>query len=151
VIPIQFIAAAAISVVSFGSAWTYQGARYEREIALQRSERLALLAEAHANAKLETERLAKAKDDAERLAQARQSALARSVAAVRVERDGLRDELAAARSQLPDASCASVRDHAATLSTVLGRCTDRLERMAEAASGHASDSLKLQQSWPRKD
>ena len=93
--------------------------------------------------------MAKAKADAERNHQVRLTAMARSAAAARNERDGLRDELAASRLQLPDASCTAVRDHAATLNTVLGRCTDRLERMAEAASGHATDSLKLQESWPK--
>jgi hypothetical protein len=97
----------------------------------------------------ETIRLQSVSDNAEKLAQARQSALSRSIAAVRSERDGLRDELAASRLQLPDASCTSVRDHATTLSTVFGQCSDRLESMAREAAGHASDSLKLQQSWPK--
>lgn len=149
-IPIQFIAAGAIAAVSFGAAWTYQGARYEREIADQRAEQLVLLAEAQANARLETERMAKAKADAERSHQIRLAAMARSAAAVRDERDRLRDELAASRVQLPDASCTSVREYAATLNTVFGLCADRLEGLAREAQGHASDSLKLQQAGKKE-
>lgn len=148
-IPIQLIAAGAIAAVSFGAAWTYQGARYEREIADQRAEQLALLAEAQANARLETERMAKAKADAEQNHQIRLAALSRSAAAARNERDGLRDELAASRVQLPDASCSSVRQHAATLSAVFGECAAEIEGLAGQAQGHAIDSLKLQESWPK--
>lgn len=144
----------AISHVALGAAcawgaWAFQANKYERELSELRTEYATAQVRAVEHAHAETIRLQSRKDEAERLAATRQSALARDAAAARNERDGLRDELAASRVQLSDASCASVRDHAATLNTVLGRCTDRLERMAQAASGHAIDSLKLQESWPK--
>jgi hypothetical protein len=148
--------AGSLALASAWAGWTlnamYMGEQMERQktaMAELKTEYATKQARAVEKAHAETIRLQSIKDNAEKLAQARQSALSRAAAAVRVERDGLRDELAASRLQLPEASCTSVRDHATTLSTVLGRCTDRLERMAEAASGHASDSLKLQQSWPK--
>ena len=85
------------------------------------------------------------------MAQVRLSAMARSAAAARNERDGLRDELAASRSQLPDASCTSVRQYAATLSSVFGECAAETGGLAEKAGGHAIDTLKLQEAWPTND
>jgi ABC-type phosphate transport system auxiliary subunit len=145
----QAIVAASLAAASALAGWTAQGWRLGEQIAeLKREQAVAAhkqLEKAHA----ETIRLQSIKDSAEKLAQARQSALSRAAAAVRVERDGLRDELAASRVQLPDASCTSVRQHAATLSDVFGECAAEIEGLAGPASGHASDSLKLQQSWPK--
>lgn len=79
----------------------------------------------------------------------REQGLRAHAAALRAERDGLRDDLADAQHQLRTASCGSVRERAATLHTVFGACTAALEGMAAAAAGHASDSLMFQQAWPR--
>lgn len=81
-----------------------------------------------------TTRAIKAKADADRL---------RSV------NGGLRDDLASARSQLSSASEDAVLKYSATLNTVFGECSAEVERLAGEASGHASDSLMLQQSWPK--
>lgn len=143
---LPLIFAAAASVAGFTAAWQIQGQRYDSIIAEQRATQSALLAEAHANARRETERLQKAVDEARRLAEKSKSDMARAVAAARIERDGLRDELTAARSALPDASCTSVREYAATLNTVFGLCAGRLEDVARDAQGHAIDSLMLQRS-----
>lgn len=80
------------------------------------------------------ERAIKAKADAERL---------------RVTNGGLRNELAAARGQLSSASCDSVRRHAAALNTVFEQCAREVEDLAGAASGIASDTMILQQAWPK--
>lgn len=80
------------------------------------------------------ERAIKAKADAERL---------------RVTNGGLRNELIRARGQLSSASCDSVRRHAAALNTVFEQCTREVEDLAGAASGISSDTLILQQAWPK--
>jgi hypothetical protein len=141
-------AALAGAALAFAGAWQVQGWRMDAQLSQLKTEYATAQARAVEKAHAETIRLQTAKDDAERLAAKRQSDLARAAAAVRVERDGLRDELAAARVQLPDASCTSVRQYAATLSAVFGECSAEIEGLAGPAGGHASDSLKLQEGWP---
>lgn len=148
-IPVQLIVAGVIAVTGFGAAWTYQGNRYERVIAEQRAAQSALLVEAYANAKRETERIQEIANAAERKHQGRIADMRKSAAATSVIADGLRDDLAAARAAMPGASCDSIRQHASTLNTVFGYCASRLERMAEVATGHSIDALKLLESWPK--
>ncbi len=147
-IPIQLIVAGVIAVASFGAAWQIQGNRYERTIAEQRAAQSAILVEAHANAKRETERLQEVANAAERKHNSRLTDLRRDLARTRGVADGLRNDLSAARSSLPDASCSSVRVHAATLNTVFGECAAEIEGLAGQAQGHAIDTLKLLESWP---
>lgn len=144
----SIISYAALGLACAWGGWTAQGWRLNERIASIQTEYATAQFKAVEIAHAETIRLQAQADKAAKQSAARQAKMADDAARARSERDGLRDELAASRSQLPDASCTSVRDHAATLNTVLGRCTDRLERMAQAASGHASDSLKLIESWP---
>lgn len=148
-IPLPVIFALVSAVAGFTGAYFWQEANYERRIADIHSAHASQLAESTRDALARTVALQAAKDKALKAAAVRQSALTRAAAAVRDERDGLRDELAASTRALPDASCASVREYSATANSVFGLCADRLERMASEASGHASDSLTLQQSWPK--
>lgn len=143
------IPAIASAVIAFAGAWHVQSLRMDSQIQAIKTEYLKRDFKALESAHAETIRMQSQKDDAERNAQVRQRALARAVAGVRHERDGLRDELAAARAALPDASCTAVREHAAALNNVFGECADRLEAMAGKAQGHAIDSLKLQEGWPK--
>jgi len=145
----SIISYAALGAACAWGGWSVQGWRMGEQLSQLKTEYATAQARALEKAHAETIRLQSVSDNAEKLAQARQSALSRAAAAVRSERDGLRDELAASRVQLPDASCTSVREYASTASELFGVCTDRLESMAREASGHASDSLKLQQSWPK--
>jgi biopolymer transport protein ExbB/TolQ len=104
----------------------------ERENRNIESARSRNVADAQAKA---LQRVAAAKDDA---------LAARSTA------DGLRDDLAAAQRDLSRSSIASCRQHASTLNTVFAECTRSVEGLAGAAQGHASDSLMLQDAWPKK-
>ena len=122
--------------------------RYERTIAEQRAAQSALLVDAYANAKRETERLQEKANAAERKHQSRIIDLSRDIARNRSIADGLRDELTTASAALPNATCDSVRQHAATLNSVFGECSAEVERLGAAASGHAIDSMKLLESWP---
>lgn len=79
-----------------------------------------------------------------------QTQLARKdAAAARLAGDSLRDDLAAARAQLATAPSDAVRKYAATASAVLESCTRRYLEVAEAAQGHAVDSLMYQRAWPK--
>lgn len=144
----RLILAAVMAALIFTGGYQVAARNYRLQIA----ERELALAEQYKDqvqeARDETAKLQAAKDKAEAAATTRQNALVAGARRVRAERDGLRDELAAARATLPNASCASVREHAATLNTIFGLCADRLEGLAGQAAGHASDSLKLQQAWP---
>lgn len=148
-IPVQLIVAGVIAAVSFGAAWTYQGNRYEQTIAEQRAAQSALLVEAHANAKRETERLQEIANEAERKHQTRLTDMRRDIARVRTVADGLRNDLATARAALPDASCTSVRGHALALNSILDECRGAVVEMAEHADRRASDSLMLLEAWPK--
>jgi len=76
--------------------------------------------------------------------------LARAAAAgARTERDGLRDDLAAAQRDLPGAAPAACIERAAALSAVFEQCAGRLEELAGKADRHASDALTLEQAWPK--
>lgn len=140
---------AALGAACAWGAWSFQGNRYERQLSELRTEYAQAQVRAVEHAHAETIRLQSRKDEAERANQVRLAALSSSVAAARVERDGLRDELSAARVQMPDASCGSVRDHAATLNDVFGECATAIEGLAGKAQGHAFDALKLIESWPK--
>jgi hypothetical protein len=86
-------------------------------------------------------------DEAGALASTREAGIRIAGSRVAGERDGLRDDLHAARRRGSE-SLDACRLHAATLDAVFGQCAQRLEEVARDAAGHASDSLKLQQSWP---
>ena len=96
-----------------------------------------------------TTRLQEAVDEAERKWNSRNIEQRRAADRLRAERDGLRIDLRTARERLNTDPVEAVRQYAATATTVLEQCVARYAEVAEAADGHASDSLKLQESWPR--
>lgn len=145
-LPLVFAGVAAVA--GFTAAWQIQGQRYDAIIAEQRATQSALLAEAHANAKRETERLQKAKDEALKAAALRQSALARDLAA---NRDGLIRLSHAADTALRDSSSSldASNANANTLTVVLGRCAGQLSDVAADADRLASDRQTLIEAWPK--
>lgn len=145
-------AAAVIAVALAAGAWRC----YSAGKAAVRAEWQADIAErtAQALAASETNRLReramqRTKDEAINAAEKRATIFRRDADAVAVERNGLRDDLAASRSGIAAASCDSVRQRAATLTDVFEQCAERYSGMAKKADGHASDSLTLQQAWPK--
>jgi hypothetical protein len=89
------------------------------------------------------------KDEAVNAAAVREKNLRAALAAARVAGDGLRNDLTAARGDLSRASIGSIRAYTATLGAVFAECSAEVERLGGEAQGHASDSLMLQQAWPR--
>lgn len=80
----------------------------------------------------------------------KREAAARAVAAgARGELDGLRGDLATYRSRLSTATDGACREHASTAAALFEQCARAYQGMAEAADGHASDALMLQEAWPR--
>lgn len=145
----QLIVATAITAASFGAGWRVQSWRADAQIASVKSEYLKRDFKALENAHADTIRLQETKDEAERRHASRAADLRKSVAATAVIADGLRNDLATARAAMPDASCSSIRLHAATLGAVFGECAAEVGRVAGQADGHSIDALKLLESWPK--
>lgn len=144
----SIISYAALGLACAWGGWSVQSWRMGEQIQSLKTEYATAQARAVERAHSETIRLQAQADKAAKQSAARQAKMADDAARARSERDGLRDELSTARSQLPDASCTSVRDHAATLNTVFGECAAAIEGLAGQAQGHAIDTLKLIESWP---
>lgn len=91
----------------------------------------------------------KGKDDALEKANKRAADLQVSADKLASLNRGLRNDLTDQRSKLSTASSAAVRQYAATANVVFGECSAEVERLAKVADGHSSDSLMLQQAWPK--
>ena len=84
-------------------------------------------------------------DEANRIAQRN----ARAAADARADANRLRDSLNAATFGLSTATLPSIRQYSATLSFVFGECIAEVERLAQAADGHALDARTLREAWPK--
>ena len=143
----QILIAAAIAGISAAGAWSFQEARYGKQIADIHSTHALAFAQAQKDAHDTAARLQADKDEAVRKASARQHALARDLAGARTALVGLSD---AADSALRSAS----NSHSACLvsadafADVFQQCRGRLVEVGAAADGHASDAQTLIDSWP---
>lgn len=100
-------------------------------------------------ARLKEQGWATKSQEATNAASKREAALKRDLAGAADERVGLHNQLAAADAAIATASGDAVRKYATTANAVFEECTRELFETAAAADGHASDSLKLQEAWPR--
>ena len=144
------IVAAVVSLaLGFAAGFAVNDWRLNAKIDRMLAEQSQALAEAGRNAMLESARLQKLKDDAleEANRTAQKNALAASAA--RIELDRLRRQLANSTT-LSNATCASTRNHAATLAAVFSECAGVLSEVAKDADGHAADSRASQLAWPRE-
>jgi hypothetical protein len=137
------------AVIAFAAGFLVQGWRMDAQIAEIEAANSKAQAEAAAQAALDTARMQKDKDNALRQAtiKAAQNALAANSA--RTELDRLRKQQDASATAMSDATCTSVREHAAALNTVFGECVATLEGLARKADGHALDQRTLSDSFPR--
>ena len=143
--PWALVIAAAIAATG---AWQTQNWRYGKQLAEIRATQAENTTAAVKSAMDKTVAMQSKKDEAIRDAQIRETALRADVRAVAAQRNGLRNELATARRDLPGASCDSVRGYAKTVNTVFEQCTARLEGLAGETQGIASDALMLIKAWP---
>jgi hypothetical protein len=115
---------------------------------LERAATGALVAQANVEARKMEQRRQDRADEAGRLARAREAAIHSDVARARDAVDRLRDTLDAverASAQSHDAARKSI----AALADVFQQCSREYRALAQSADGHASDSLMLQQAWPK--
>lgn len=75
--------------------------------------------------------------------------LAADAAAARAESGRLRDDLATITARLPSPAACPGIEPAAAATQLLAECAGAYQDLAVKADGHASDSLMLQQAWPR--
>lgn len=140
---------AGVAVIAFATGFTTNGWRLNAKIDSMVAEHSMAVQAATEKAMQETTRLQKEKDDAIAKAQKQIQANAAAASAARLERDGLRDDLAASRVAITGASLGSLREHTSTLSTVFEQCSAELEEMARHADGHSTDTVMLLGAWPR--
>ena len=128
-----------------------------------RSGKAVVRAEWTAEKLKQTEQLAAFNAESRRIEQRRQSLVTEALNAakkreitaaldadrLRVERWGLRDDLAAARAQLSSASVGSLRQRITALDTVFEQCTVEVEGLAGSAQGIASDARLILDAWPK--
>lgn len=148
-IRVAAIAALVAAVLAAAGAWQVQAWRYGLQIAdlkakhqgeIQTANDRALQAERMTNQRLTEARNAAAK---------REQDLRRDGDSLRNNFERLRDQAAATRRDLPTATSDAARATAATATELLEICAREYQALARAADGHASDTLTLQQSWPK--
>lgn len=79
----------------------------------------------------------------------RETVARRDAAGAMSERDGLRNDLAQLRKDLPSLAANACRKRADTLGELLDQCASAHQSLAGAADRHASDRLTLEQAWPK--
>ena len=147
----QILASVAVSLaIGFGGGWTANGWRLGAEIAQIKQEQSDAVTKGVQQALAETITYQRKKDDALKKAEARALANRDLAAAAASESDKLRDQLAASAGAIPRATHDSLVKYTTTLSTVFGECQTTVTGLAEKATGHASDVLKLTDAWPVK-
>lgn len=137
------------AAVAFGGAWKVQDWRYTTHISAIKAQHAADYAKAQQQALDETTRLQAQKDKATKDAAKRALKLEADLATARLIGDGLRDDLAASRLQLSEASRSSLNQYTSTLSVLFVECVRSLESLAGKADGHAADARTLIEAWPR--
>jgi hypothetical protein len=129
------------------TGWTANGWRLNGKIDEMVLEHTQAVQVATQKALEETTRMQREKDDAIAKAQAQAKSNAAAADSARVERDGLRDDLAASRTTFADSSHTSLSAYASTLSVVFEQCTREYSELAAKADGHALDTTTLFTAW----
>lgn len=144
-------AAAAITsaIIAGVFTWQVQAWRYGHQITTLQAKHQAEV-QAATDRALQAERMTNQRlTEARNAAAKREQDLRRDGDNLRGAFDRLRDQTAAARRDLPTATADAARLTAATATELLEICAREYQALARAADGHASDTLTLQQSWPK--
>ena len=153
---IKALAVTAVLATCFGAGWSVNGWRIHSQNQAQELQRRTDAAQAELENRATEHRRSTNVIEAQNAQAKRTQTLALAAAAARTESDGLRDDLATARAGLPspapDASGNNPSAESRLLDTMaagIERLSQRGEEIARAANGHASDTLTLQQAWPK--
>lgn len=145
-LPLPYVAAGALAI-GLLTGWSANGWRLNSKIDAMVLEHTQAVQAATQQAMDETNRMQKEKDDAIAKAQEQARANAAAADAVRRERDGLRDDLAASRAAYANSTHASLAAHAQTLSVVFEQCVREYSELAAKADAHALDTEILFNAW----
>jgi hypothetical protein len=115
----------------------------------EKAQQVLALAAANEENRRIAERRTSLSTEASNAAQKQTQVARADAAASRDAADGLRGDLTAARTQLAGAADAARAKYSAAVDSVLTSCTRRYSEVAEAAQGHAIDSLMYQRAWPK--
>lgn len=148
VVPSWAYALALAGVGAFAGYQTLTLASERAQRAEERLEQAKAVMKSIEVAQGETIRMQGERDEAVKRGAQRAQRNAAAAAAAQSELDGLRDDLAAGRLDLPSRSHQACLDRAATLDTVFGQCARDLEALARKAQGHANDAMTLDEAWP---
>ena len=118
-------------------------------VELVRAEYITAALAASEQARSREKQLQTTVQEAKNAAIAREKTLLADAGRSRAQSDGLRNQLAAARSQLSSASRAAVDQYAATSAELLIECGAAYSELARQADGHSSDAVMLIEAWPR--
>lgn len=121
---------AAIAAAAFVGGFVVQGWRMDAKLAEIESTNAAAVVVATAEVAEEAKRLQGKKDDALKAAQEQTRKNALAADAARIELHRVRVEADRATTAIPTATCSSVKQYAATVTSVFGECTVALEDMA---------------------
>lgn len=146
-IPLPVIFAAVAAVAGFTCAWTYQEARYGKQIQTIENTYLKRDFRALENAHADTLRLQALKDAALKNASARHAAMARAAADSRVALVRVQDNATAAMRVINYSHGAAIAVGTA-YRDVYTECSKLLVEVGQASDGHASDVRTLIESWP---
>ena len=139
---------AGLTACAFVAGFLVQGWRMDSvisDIHMKHSQELATATQQILDQSTELQRK---KDAALQQAQAKAKQNAAAAAAAQSELDWVRDYNQRNSAAISSSTCTSVRDYAATATTVFGECSVALEEMARKADGHALDAKTLIESWP---
>lgn len=149
VIQVAAIAAVVAGLLGAAGSWQIQAWRYNTQIQTMQLEFTKTVAAAERNAQAQERRLNLQIQEARNAAAKREQDLRRDGDSMRGAFDRLRDQAAATRRDLPAATPDAARATAATATELLESCAREYQALARAADGHASDTLTLQESWPK--
>jgi hypothetical protein len=146
IFPTPYLLAGALAV-GLLTGWTANGWRLNGKIDEMVLEHTQAVQVATQQALDKTNSMQREKDDAVAKAQAQARTNAAAADSARLERDGLRDDLAASRTTFADSSHTSLSAYADTLSVVFEQCTKEYSELAAKADGHAADTSTLFNAW----
>lgn len=153
---LKALAVAAVLAATFATGWQVNGWRKDSATQAEALARAAQAAQAERENRATERRRSTIVIEAQNAQARRAQALQAAADNARDESDRLRDDLATARAGLPspapDASGNNPSPENRLLDTMaagIERLSQRGEEIARAANGHASDTVTLQQAWPK--
>lgn len=140
----------AAAIVAGIATWQIQSWRYEAQLSQLREHHTAEIQAANDRARQIERDMNQRLTEARNAAAKREQDLRRAGDILRDQFDGLREQTEAIRRGMPTATVDAARDAAATATALLESCAREYQALARAADGHASDTMTLQESWPRR-